>query len=115
MLAALIVAETVFAVTQGKIIQSTMYMEHRGYPGGPWQYCLDTQDSSPMLMHASLFVLAFVGDLLVVGAIVKYPLHICHTLTHLTLMALLGHLVSIHYPCSSSRDQHTRISRGFVR
>ena len=76
MLAALIVAETVFAVTQGKIIQS-MYIEHRGYPGGPWQYFLDTQDSPlSVLMYASLFVLTFLGDLLVIRVIVKCRLHI---------------------------------------
>ena len=66
MLAALIVAETVFAVTQGKIIQ-LMYIQHRGYPGGPWQYFLDTQYLAVnVVFDATLFVGTFLCDLLVV-------------------------------------------------
>ncbi|KAI0718246.1 hypothetical protein C8T65DRAFT_716986 [Cerioporus squamosus] len=59
MLVALLVAETMFAITQARIIQDI----YEGYLGNTFY---DAQDSSVVvLMHGSLFVLTFLGDLLV--------------------------------------------------
>ncbi|KAI0643034.1 hypothetical protein C8Q79DRAFT_1002796 [Trametes meyenii] len=61
----LIAVETVFVVTTCLNVQFE-YVDNRDYPGGPWQYHLYAQDSPiNTTFDASLFVLTFLGDLLV--------------------------------------------------
>ena len=44
-----------------------MYIDNRNYPGGPWQYFLDTQNLAVNVMfYATLFLITFMCDLLVV-------------------------------------------------
>ena len=96
MLAALIVAETVFAVTQGKIIQS-MYIEHRGYPGGPLAILPRHPGFSTICAHVRKPVRTDLPRRPARDTCnSEVPSSHRHTLTHLTVMALLGHLVSIY-------------------
>lgn len=89
----LIATETIFAVSQARTIQM-MYIEHRDHEGGPWQYYLDVQDSVVVVMlHASLFVLTFLGDVLVVSKISDNSK--LASSDSLPAMALLGSLESI--------------------
>ena len=60
--------ETIFCIVQARTVQ-VIYIENRNYPGGPWQYFLDTQYLAINVMfYATLFVLTFLCDLLVVSA-----------------------------------------------
>ena len=44
------------------------FIDNRNYPGGPWQYFLDTQELAINVMfYATLFVTTFLTDLLVVS------------------------------------------------
>lgn len=59
--------ETIFAVVQARTVQ-VIYIDNRNYPKGPWQYFLDTQYLPINVMfYATLFVLTFLSDLLVVS------------------------------------------------
>ncbi|TCD70268.1 hypothetical protein EIP91_004169 [Steccherinum ochraceum] len=61
----LLVIETIFVIVQGRTVQ-VVYIENRDYPGGPWQYFLDTQNLAINVMfYATFFVLTFLNDLLV--------------------------------------------------
>jgi hypothetical protein len=54
-------------VVQANAVQS-MYIDHRNYPGGPWSYFLQTQNLPiNVIFIATLFILTFLSDLLVVG------------------------------------------------
>ena len=62
----LLVIETIFAVVQARTVQ-VIYIDNRNYPGGPWAYFLATQYLPINVMfYATLFVLTFLADLLVV-------------------------------------------------
>lgn len=63
----LLTIETIYMVVQANAVQS-MYIDNRNYPGGPWEYFLATQ-SLPInvIFFATLFVLTFLSDLLVVS------------------------------------------------
>ena len=59
--------ETIFVIVQARTVQ-VLYVENRNYPGGPWQYFLDTQYLAINVMfYATLFVITFLCDLLVVS------------------------------------------------
>ena len=75
----LLMIETVFCIVQARTVQ-VIYIENRNYPGGPWAYFLDTQYLAINVMfYATLFVLTFLCDLLVVRVVIV-PNHDCvHT------------------------------------
>ncbi|RPD64750.1 hypothetical protein L226DRAFT_607814 [Lentinus tigrinus ALCF2SS1-7] len=61
----LFVVETIFCIVQARTVQ-VIYIENRNYPGGPWQYFLDTQYLAINVMfYATLFIITFLCDLLV--------------------------------------------------
>ena len=65
-LALLAIVDTIFVIVQARTVQ-VIYVENRNYPGGPWAYFLDTQYLAINVMfYASLFVITFMCDLLVV-------------------------------------------------
>ena len=46
-----------------------IYIDDRNYPGGPWQYFLDTQSQAiDVIFLATLFLITFLCDTLVVSA-----------------------------------------------
>lgn len=54
-------------VVQANTVQS-IYIDNRNYPGGPWQYFLATQNLPvDVIFFATLFVLTFLSDILVVS------------------------------------------------
>ncbi|KAJ7581850.1 hypothetical protein C8J56DRAFT_1015779 [Mycena floridula] len=60
----LLAIETVFVGVQSNTMQ-LMYIDNRDYPGGPWQYFLDTQNLPVnVAFYVTLFVLTFLSDLL---------------------------------------------------
>ncbi|KAF8899419.1 hypothetical protein BD779DRAFT_82945 [Infundibulicybe gibba] len=61
----LLLVETLFEAVQARTVQ-VIYIDNRNYPGGPWQYFLDTQYLAiNVIFYATLFVLTFLSDLLV--------------------------------------------------
>lgn len=67
----LFIVETIFCIVQARTVQ-VIYIENRNYPGGPWQYFLDTQYLAINVMfYATLFIITFLCDLLVVGTLVS--------------------------------------------
>ncbi|KAI1786820.1 hypothetical protein LXA43DRAFT_1168927 [Ganoderma leucocontextum] len=61
----LLVAETIYSVAQARTVQ-LMYVENRRYPGGPWQYFLNTQNEPiNIICYVSLCVVISMCDLLV--------------------------------------------------
>ena len=65
-LSLLLAVEFVFCIVQARTVQ-VIYVENRNYPGGPWQYFLDTQYLAiNVIFYATLFVGTFLCDLLVV-------------------------------------------------
>lgn len=89
-----------------------MYIEHRGYSGGPWQYYLDIQDSPvAQLMHASLFVLTFLGDLIVVSLVIaRDRIKPAQRPVMFAVMALLGSMDGIQH--THGRTCHNYTSTG---
>ena len=62
----LLAIETLFCIAQARTIE-LMYIDNRNYPGGPWQYFLDTQYLPIDIMFcSSLFCVTLVCDLLMV-------------------------------------------------
>ena len=62
----LLVVETIYSIVQARTVE-LMYIDNRNYPGGPWQYFLDTQNLAVNVMfYATLFLITFMCDLLVV-------------------------------------------------
>ena len=62
----LLVLETIFAIAQARTVE-VMYIDNRNYPGGLWQYFLDTQNLAVnVTFYATLFLLTFMCDILVV-------------------------------------------------
>ena len=58
--------QTIYCAVQANTIQ-TMYIDNRNYPGGPWQYFLNTQYLAiNIIFIVTLFVVTFLSDLLVV-------------------------------------------------
>lgn len=58
---------TVFSAVQARIIE-TVYIDGRNFPGGPWAYYMShLHDPISVSFYATLFVLTFLGDLLVVS------------------------------------------------
>ena len=67
----LLAIETAYAVVQARTVQ-LMYVENRNYPGGPWQYFLDTQNLPVnVIFTAAFFSLTFLCDLLVVRSYIS--------------------------------------------
>ena len=65
---ALIMVETIFVIVQARTVQ-VLYVDNRNYPGGPWAYFLATQNLAiNVIFYATLFVLTFLSDCLVVSA-----------------------------------------------
>jgi hypothetical protein len=63
----LLVIETILMVVQANSVQA-LYIDNRNYPGGPWAYFLATQNLAVnVIFYATLFVLTFLSDLLVVS------------------------------------------------
>jgi len=63
----LLAIETIFMIVQARTVQ-LMYIDNRNYPGGPWQWFLATQNLAiNVIFYATLFVLTFLADLLVVS------------------------------------------------
>ncbi|CAL1705416.1 unnamed protein product [Somion occarium] len=61
----LIAIETIFIIVQARTVQ-VLYVDNRNYPGGPWAYFLATQNLAiNVLFYATLFVLTFLSDCLV--------------------------------------------------
>lgn len=59
--------ETIFEAVQARTVQ-VIYIDNRAYPGGPWQYFLDTQNLAiNVIFYATTFVLTFLSDFLVVN------------------------------------------------
>ncbi|KAG9218943.1 hypothetical protein CCMSSC00406_0000943 [Pleurotus cornucopiae] len=57
--------ETIFEAVQARTVQ-VIYIDNRAYPGGPWQYFLDTQNLAiNVIFYATTFVLTFLSDFLV--------------------------------------------------
>ena len=62
----LFIVESIFTGVQTKTVQM-MYVDNRNYPGGPWQYFLDTQNLAVnVAFYATLFLITFLCDILVV-------------------------------------------------
>lgn len=65
----LLSVETIFAAVQARTVQ-VIYIDNRNYPGGPWAYFLATQNLAiNVIFYATLFVLTFLSDILVVGCV----------------------------------------------
>ncbi|KAI0701260.1 hypothetical protein C8T65DRAFT_545628, partial [Cerioporus squamosus] len=61
----LLIVETIYGIVQARTVQ-VIYIENRNYPGGPWQYFLNTQSLAINVMfYATLFLITFLCDLLV--------------------------------------------------
>ncbi|KAF9461369.1 hypothetical protein BDZ94DRAFT_1263869 [Collybia nuda] len=61
----LIVLETIWVSAAANTVQIN-WIDNRNYPGGPWQYFLDTQALPVNVMfYAFLFVMTFLSDILV--------------------------------------------------
>lgn len=98
----LFVIESIYTAVQARTVQ-LMYIDNRNYPGGPWAYFLATQNLPVNVMfYATLFVLTFLSDLLVVSVALT-----AFFWTHLTYetiaLALLGHLDSFRAAYSRHR------------
>ena len=66
-----LIIQTIYCAVQARTVQ-VMYIDNRNYPGGPWQYFLDTQSQAINVMfYALLFLSTFLSDLLVVSRL--YP------------------------------------------
>lgn len=64
---ALITVETIFVAVQARTVQLA-YVDNRNYPGGPWAWFLASQSITVNVMYeATLFILTFLADLLVVS------------------------------------------------
>ena len=65
-LAVLLSVQFIYCIVQARTVQ-VMYVDNRNYPGGPWQYFLDTQYLAiNVIFDATLFIQTFLCDLLVV-------------------------------------------------
>lgn len=63
----MLAVSTLFAAVQAHTVQD-VYVDNRNYPGGPWTYFLSSQTKAHNVMfYATLFLLTFLADLLVVG------------------------------------------------
>ena len=61
--------ETIFSAVQARTVQ-VIYIDNRDYPGGPWAYFLATQNLPINIMfYATLFILTFLSDLLIVSGL----------------------------------------------
>ncbi|THH23103.1 hypothetical protein EUX98_g8081 [Antrodiella citrinella] len=61
----LLAIQTIYCAVQARTVQ-VMYVDNRNYPGGPWQYFLDTQSQAiNVIFFATLFLVTFLSDLLV--------------------------------------------------
>ena len=68
----LLVVETIYSVVQARTVE-LMYIDNRNYPGGPWQYFLDTQNLPVnVIFIATLFLITFMCDLLVVCRLITW-------------------------------------------
>ena len=86
----LLVVETIYSVVQARTVE-LMYIDNRNYPGGPWQYFLDTQNLPVNVMfYATLFTITFLCDLRVVRN--SAPQYNPCTLTEQAVLEVLGHL-----------------------
>ncbi|KAG7440194.1 uncharacterized protein BT62DRAFT_938261 [Guyanagaster necrorhizus] len=57
--------EAIFVGVQANTVQM-IYIDNRNYPGGPWQFFLDTQNLAVnVIFYATLFVMTFLSDILV--------------------------------------------------
>ncbi|TBU27450.1 hypothetical protein BD311DRAFT_665429 [Dichomitus squalens] len=64
-LAILLSVQFIYCIVQARTVQ-VMYVDNRNYPGGPWQYFLDTQYLAiNVIFDATLFIQTFLCDLLV--------------------------------------------------
>jgi len=60
-----LVIQTIFCAVEARTIE-VLYVDNRNYPGGPWQYFLDTQSQAiNVIFFATLFVVTFLSDVLV--------------------------------------------------
>ena len=91
--------ETIYVAVQARTVQ-LMYIDNRNYPGGPWQYFLATQNLPVNVMfYASLFVMTFLSDLLVVSC--------CRSCYQLNPVKLTSELSSFGAVGSSGVGQET--------
>ncbi|KAI0077983.1 hypothetical protein K474DRAFT_988399 [Panus rudis PR-1116 ss-1] len=61
----LLCIETIFVIVQARTVQ-VVYIDNRNYPGGPWQYFLNSQnDAINVLFYTTLFIMTFLSDLVV--------------------------------------------------
>ena len=63
-----LIIQTIYCADQARTVQ-IMYVDNRNYPGGPWQYFLSNNQPKALdvLFYASLFLVTFLSDLLVVS------------------------------------------------
>ncbi|KAF7338957.1 hypothetical protein MVEN_01971900 [Mycena venus] len=62
---AMLLIESLFIAVQARTVQM-IYIDNRNFPGGPWQFFLLTQFAAVnVIFDATLFVLTFLSDLLV--------------------------------------------------
>ena len=66
----MLAVSTMFASAQAYTVQD-IYIDNRNYPGGPWAWFLNSQEKVHNVMFfATLFLLTFLADLLVVSSFV---------------------------------------------
>ena len=93
----LLIVETIYGIVQARTVQ-VMYIDNRDYPGGPWQYFLDTQYLAINVMfYATLFLITFLCDLLVVSVVCRHlrsssSLQRSDTDSSSVALAMLGHM-----------------------
>ncbi|KAI9062692.1 hypothetical protein FKP32DRAFT_1723636 [Trametes sanguinea] len=60
----LLFVETAFSIVQARTVQ-LIYIENRNYPGGPWNYFVETQNQAINVIHyATIFAGVFLCDVL---------------------------------------------------
>ncbi|KAJ3003869.1 hypothetical protein NUW54_g5086 [Trametes sanguinea] len=60
----LLFVETAFSIVQARTVQ-LIYIENRNYPGGPWNYFVETQNQAINVLHyATIFAGVFLCDVL---------------------------------------------------
>ncbi|KAJ7890661.1 hypothetical protein B0H14DRAFT_2336287 [Mycena olivaceomarginata] len=63
---AMLLIESLFVAVQARTVQF-VYIDNRNYPGGPWEFFLNSQTAAiNVIFYATLFLLTFLSDLLVV-------------------------------------------------
>jgi len=100
--------QTIHEALRARTVQ-LMYIDNRNYPGGPWQYFLDTQHLAVnVIVDATLFVLTFWADILILWRCwviysISGRLYACLVTAFpaLILLSTFGKSVYTFYSCSA--------------